>query len=80
MEAKDPADFLKLAIGKNVLVKLNSGFSYKGKVMQYKLVTNSLHRYSHLSGWFHEYCHGKLGRVLWFTEAEFIQEHFYSRK
>ena len=30
MHVKDPADFLKQAIGKNVIVKLNSGFSYKG--------------------------------------------------
>lgn len=31
MHVKDPADFLKQAIGKNVIVKLNSGFLYKGK-------------------------------------------------
>lgn len=30
MHVKDPADFLKQAIGKSVIVKLHSGFSYKG--------------------------------------------------
>lgn len=30
MQIKEPSEFLKNAIGKNVRVKLNSGFSYKG--------------------------------------------------
>lgn len=30
MQTKEPSEFLKNAIGKNVRVKLNSGFSYKG--------------------------------------------------
>jgi U6 snRNA-associated Sm-like protein LSm6 len=30
MHVKDPADFLKQAMGKNVIVKLNSGLCYKG--------------------------------------------------
>ena len=35
MQVKEPSEFLKNAIGRNVRVKLNSGFSYKGKITKY---------------------------------------------
>lgn len=68
---QNPSDFLKLIIGKPVVVKLNSGVDYRGKGIVYpmlKLLAWALTRMTTcrcacVFRWIHEHCIGADGRI-----------------
>ena len=74
---QNPSDFLKLIIGKPVVVKLNSGVDYRGKDECSVFVWCALirityaYRRSCLFGWLYEYSTGADGRVCKWTGMPF---------
>lgn len=78
-QATTPSDFLKAVLGRLVVVKLNSGVTYRGN--KFSNIAPSNHfRYPGLFGRLHEYCYGANPRVCQRTTQKHLCRHFHSRE